>query len=197
MDLPKVFVNCPFDDKFRPVRDAIILACVSCGFYPTSAIAKGSGGSLRISRIIDELSSSRFSIHDLSRSYGEGDYNLARFNMPLELGMAILLGHNAAEHHDWIALVLSDTPHVRYISDLGGYDPEVYDGTANTAIKKVAAHLAVQREARPGANPMAALKAMPLFDEEKELMKEDWPDRLPWARVVDAASNALKRSLGE
>lgn len=32
---------------------------------------------------------SKYSVHDLSRCRGEGDENLARFNMPLELGMAM------------------------------------------------------------------------------------------------------------
>src|SRR5438876_10674071 len=42
----------------------------------------------RFSRILRMIAQCKSSIHDLSRSTGEGGDNLARFNMPLELGMA-------------------------------------------------------------------------------------------------------------
>ena len=48
-------------------------------------------------RITRAILSSKYSIHDLCRCRGEGDANLARFNMPLELGvsMAQRFGPNA------------------------------------------------------------------------------------------------------
>src|SRR6266536_5122084 len=30
-----VFINCPFDDAFRPMFDALVLAVVACGFTPS------------------------------------------------------------------------------------------------------------------------------------------------------------------
>src|SRR3954451_18390517 len=87
-DAPRVFINHPFDDGYGPLRDGMILSCVACGFLPTSANTEP-GGRLRIDRIVEQLGAARYSIHDLSRSRGEGEDNHARFNMPLELGMAI------------------------------------------------------------------------------------------------------------
>jgi hypothetical protein len=55
-------------------------------------------------RITQAISDSKYSIHDLSRCRGEGDKNLARFNMPLELGVAMAhkFGLNGNDCHDWL-----------------------------------------------------------------------------------------------
>ncbi len=42
-----------------------------------------------MARIVRALANSKYLIHDLSRCTGEGIENVARFNMPLELGMAM------------------------------------------------------------------------------------------------------------
>jgi hypothetical protein len=69
--------------------DSIIFASVACGFTPRSAIESGTVSDSRIDRIRKAMFGSRYSIHDLSRCRGKGDANLARFNMPLELGFAM------------------------------------------------------------------------------------------------------------
>ena len=48
---------------------------------------------------------SQYSIHDLSRYRGQGDANLARFNMPLELGFAMARRFMDEASHDWLVLV--------------------------------------------------------------------------------------------
>src|SRR5579864_1663311 len=84
-----VFINCPFDAAYRPLLHSIILATVYCGFFPRSALESGSVSDSRMTRILAALFSSQYSLHDLSRCRGEGSDSFARFNMPLELGMAI------------------------------------------------------------------------------------------------------------
>ena len=84
-----VFINCPFDREYAPLFDAIVFATVCCGFMPRSALESGDVAESRLDRITRAIFNSRYSIHDLSRCGGEGDENLARFNMPLELGMAM------------------------------------------------------------------------------------------------------------
>ena len=124
-----VFVNCPFDADYEQRLDAVILATVCCGFYPRSAIETGRASDLRLDRIREALFSSKYSIHDLSRCRGEGKKNLARFNMPLELGMAMTLRYVFEEQrderyeHDWLVLVPSGHEYLEYVSDLGGIDP--------------------------------------------------------------------------
>src|SRR4051812_38488290 len=102
-----VFVNCPFDADYREQRDAIIFTCVHAGFVPWMADSTGDLAVPRVERILGALAECRYSIHDLSRYQGEGDLNLARFNMPLELGMAMQLRglRPAGDAHDWLVLV--------------------------------------------------------------------------------------------
>jgi hypothetical protein len=84
-----VFINCPFDLDYAPLFDAIVFATVCCGFVPRCALESGTVSEPRVNRIIRALSNCKYSIHDLSRCTGEGSENFARFNMPLELGMAM------------------------------------------------------------------------------------------------------------
>ena len=105
-----VFINCPYDEDFAPLFDAIIFATVCCGFVPRSALETGTVAEPRMERIVQALFSSGYSIHDLSRSKGEGVEGFARFNMPLELGIAMALrylgrGRRKEVPHDWLLLV--------------------------------------------------------------------------------------------
>ena len=79
-----VFINCPFDVDFEPVLHAIVFTTICCGFFPRCAIESGTGAAPRMERIVRAIEGSKYSIHDFSRCRGEGDANLARFNMPLE-----------------------------------------------------------------------------------------------------------------
>jgi hypothetical protein len=58
------------------------------GFVPRSARETEGNAEPRFARILATIVASKYFMHDLSCSTGEGDENLARFNMPLELGMA-------------------------------------------------------------------------------------------------------------
>lgn len=89
-----VFINCPFDQDFEPTFDAIVFSVACCGFTPRSALESGDVAVSRMERIVRAIFSSHLSIHDLSRCRGEGDEQLARFNMPLELGIAMARRYN-------------------------------------------------------------------------------------------------------
>lgn len=95
-----VFVNCPYDDDFRPLFDAVIFSTLCCGFIPRCAVETGSTSLSRMDRIFDAMRSSKYSIHDLSRCRREGEANLARFNMPLELGMAMAEQFSVVQEDD-------------------------------------------------------------------------------------------------
>ncbi len=84
-----VFINCPFDAEYEPLFDALIFTTLCCGFFPRTSIESGTAAVARMDRIHAVILDSKYSVHDLSRCQGEGEFNLARFNMPLELGMAM------------------------------------------------------------------------------------------------------------
>lgn len=190
--LPRVFVNCPFDEEFRPQRNAIIFTCVHAGFFPVMAGSSGQTGRPRLDRILDALGCCRYSIHDLSRCRGEGDANLARFNMPLELGMAMQLRglDSGPQAHEYLVLVPEEQHlHHRFISDLGGLDPQRHDGTAERVCAEVLAWLLTAAEAPAPLAPPEVIAKLPAFEDALAQLNAEWHGSTPpWANVVHTAA---------
>lgn len=185
-----VFINCPYDPDFEACFDAIVFATVCCGFLPRSALETGSVSVSRMERITEAIFSSNYSIHDLSRCHGEGDQHLARFNMPLELGIAMArrYGHKSKKpRHDWLVLVPDGHMYLKFVSDLAGYDPVKYDGTEKAIVAKVMTWLATRPDAVRTPNTMQVLEALPAFHDEKKQLKDKWGTDPPWSDVVLAA----------
>jgi hypothetical protein len=185
-----VFINCPFDPDFRSVFDAIIFSTVCCGFLPRCAIESGSSALPRIDRILNTMFSSKYSIHDLSRCRGEGEANLARFNMPLELGIAMAQQYVAKgkrEAHDWLVLVPRGHLYKGFVSDLAGFDPTEYDGCVETVVPAVMAWLATRPNAVRTAKPQSVLKALPVFQQGRDGLCREWRDQVPWRELLQTA----------
>ncbi len=181
-----VFINCPYDAEYLPIFDSIVFASACCGFLPRSAIESGSTSVPRMDRITQAINDSKYSIHDLSRCRGEGDKNIARFNMPLELGvcMAYKFGMNGSDCHDWLLLVPRGSEYVRYVSDMAGYDPKQYDLTPESAIPAVMSWLATRPDAVITSTPNEVIKALPVFMERKNRLLGQWSGEAPWADIV-------------
>lgn len=180
-----VFVNCPFDDVYEPLLRAIFFATVSCGFVPRSALETGSVAKPRLDRILDGVFSSRYSIHDLTRCTGQGDERLARFNMPLELGMAMARRHMAEDSHDWLVLVPDGHEYVKFVSDLAGVDPKRHDGTSATVVPRVMSWLATHTtSALANDLPNRVLHALPAFEASWQECKRTWGE-IRWWSLVD------------
>jgi hypothetical protein len=82
-----VFINCPFDVEYTPLFEAVVFAINDAGFRAKCARERLDSSQLRLQKIIELISSSRYSIHDLSRTGLDDTTSLPRFNMPLELGI--------------------------------------------------------------------------------------------------------------
>jgi len=185
-----VFINCPYDADFEPTFDAIVFATVCCGFIPRSALESGDVAEARMDRIVRAIFSAKYSIHDLSRCRGEGSEQLARFNMPLELGIAMarrFATRGKAEQHDWLVLVPDGHQYAKFVSDLAGFDPERYDGRAESVVPKVVAWLAMRLDAVSTLTPRQVLDALPAFREKKAALQQEWVGHAPWADLVLAA----------
>jgi hypothetical protein len=196
-----VFVNCPFDDDYRSLRDTLVFTIICCGFVPRSSMEPGPT-SERIRRIHALIEDCKYSIHDLSRCRGEGELNFARFNMPLELGMA--MGHaKVGQKHEWLALALSDTESGRYVSDLLGFDLARYDGTAAELVSKVMSFLLAKEEAAGDLTPIDVVQALPLFEDQVREARVAWFGDTHWPTLlrvaeqcVPAAAPAVDDSVG-
>ena len=161
---------------------------------PRSALESGDVAEPRIKRILKSIISSRYSIHDLSRCKGEGEEHLARFNMPLELGMAMTLrdiANSPENEHDWLILVPEGHQYIKFISDLAGYDPKRQNGTPETVVQSVMSWLVTRPDAIPTPSPTSVLGALPAFSAEKMRLKEEWGSEIPWADIILAALNTV------
>jgi hypothetical protein len=189
---PGVFINCPFDSAFEPILDAIFFTIVASGFRPRSALEGGRQGVLRLVRILDALNDSLYSVHDLSRSVGEGDGNLARFNMPLELGMAIQLwrSHDDAQKaapHDFFIMTGVHANYDKFASDLKGYDIESHDESPERAVELLVEWLQTKPGAASHATKPHILRALPLYVAAKKKRIDEVGSG--WAGLIAVAAS--------
>ena len=186
-----IFVNCPFDRAYSPLFDAMIFAVTACGYIPRSALERGSIDEPRLERLTRALFSSRYSIHDLSRCTGEGIDNLARLNMPLELGMAMACKLLAlpGRQHDWLVLVPSGHAFRRFISDLSGYDPAEHDGSTSSLVAQVVLWMSSLENDGQLPKPEHVLGGLPNFEDALRHLRAEWkPAEPPFRDVVLMAS---------
>jgi hypothetical protein len=186
-----VFVNCPFDDEFQDALDAIIFACVHAGFVPWMAGSSGDVAVPRVERIVGGIRACRYSIHDLTRYQGEGADNLSRFNMPLELGMA--MAHRAVDDgdakHDWMVMVPDGHAYKRYISDLAGFDPKTHDTSAERVAEAVLSWLATRPTASVTVSPDELVPKLPMYGKRRRELDAGWGTgaNTPWKRILELA----------
>jgi hypothetical protein len=156
-----VFLNCPFDDEYRPLFRAIVFTVVACGFFPRCALERLDGGEYRLDKIAGMIGECDWGIHDISRVEVDPKDPAPRFNMPLELGIhlgARLLGDG--RHRRKKALILESAPH-RYdktLSDISGQDIAQHDNDPAQAIRAVREffndHRPKGTQALPGAKAL-------------------------------------------
>ena len=150
-----VFVNCPFDDGFKPIFDGIVFAVFDLGFVPRCALEDDDGGEVRLAKIERIIERCKFGIHDVSAVELDKVNNLPRFNMPLELG--IFLGcrrFGPSNQRKKISLILDveDHRYQKFISDIAGQDIHAHNRNPEIAIREVRNFLASasKRQRLPG-----------------------------------------------
>lgn len=135
-----VFVNCPFDDAYRGLFEALVFAIFDCGFIAHCALETDDSSEVRIEKIARIISECRLGIHDISRTEADVTSGLPRFNMPFELGM--FLGakrYGRAEQRRKSCLIL-DIERYRYqkfISDIAGQDIAAHRSDAQQTVRIV------------------------------------------------------------
>jgi len=153
-----VFINCPFDDEYTPIFEAIIFTIQACGFRSICARSRLNSSDVRLNKILDLIASCRYSIHDLSRTELDRVSTLPRFNMPLELGIDLGCRAYGAGQSEKTFLIF-DRDRFRfqtYVSDIAGQDIAEHGNEPNTAIARVRDWLRTEtgRADIPGAKAM-------------------------------------------
>ncbi len=122
-----VFVNCPFDVSYKGMFEAIIFTIHDCGFISRCAREENDSGNIRIVKIMKIIDECKYGIHDISKADLDPTSGLARFNMPLELGLFMGAKNYASPRHynrEKRTLILDTEPfrYQQFISDLAGQD---------------------------------------------------------------------------
>lgn len=153
-----VFVNCPFDSDYHHIFQSIIFAAQDCGFTVRCAREVNDSGDIRINKILSIIAECKFGIHDISMAELDKDTKLARFNMPLELGIFIGCKHFGSRTQKGKSYIILDKEPYRFqkfISDISGQDIDAHKGNPELAIRRVRDFLASKsNRMKPGASMM-------------------------------------------
>lgn len=178
-----VFLNCPFDESYRQIFNAIIFTIYDCGFLPRCALEVDDGTETRISKILSLIRHCRFGIHDISYTRLDPLTGLPRFNMPFELGVFFGCKSFGAGrlHGTKYGLILDEVPfrYQRFISDLAGLDIRYHHGDPGLAVKAVREWLrTISRSPIPGAETIwkryaRFQRALPRICRQNKIRLED------------------------
>ena len=132
-----VFLNIPYDRKFRNLYLAYIVGLTHLGLEPRATLGI-SGGERRLDRILDLIKSCRYSVHDLSRvELDRSAPRVPRFNMPFELGLAVSWSKLYPARHTWFVCEAENRRLLKSLSDLNGTDPNIHGGTVEGVMREL------------------------------------------------------------
>lgn len=125
----RIFISCSADAQSLPVLHALIFTARICGLEPSHIGSFEAEGSTRLHKVQNLISSSQWSVHDLSDGSGNSETGISSANVPLELGMALASG--GSRH----TLIFARKPydHHKFVSDLSGRDVAVHNGDPRRA----------------------------------------------------------------
>ena len=122
--IQSVFLNIPYDSQFEDLYLAYIVGLTQLGLRINATLAVPNQG--RLDRIMELIEESDFSIHDLSRI--EASSGIPRFNMPLELGLALSRSRATHGRHQVFVFEKRRYRILRSTSDINGIDPQIHHG---------------------------------------------------------------------
>ncbi len=136
-----VFINCPFDDKYRSLLKPLLFTIRYCGLNPRIASERMDSSEVRLDKIIEIIKECQLSIHDLSRIKSSQADEYYRLNMPLEIGldMGCKYFHGDAKYADKKLLILEGERFSihKALSDLSGTDVKCHDQEAEKMVECV------------------------------------------------------------
>lgn len=189
-----VFVNCPFDEEYEPILQAILFCIVDLGFTPRLASENQDSGDVRLVKIRELIEASKFSIHDLSRCQANAVGEHFRLNMPFELGIDYGCRQYFGQGRDAKRFLILEEQRYRYqaaLSDISGSDIQAHKGSYELAVKKVRNWL-VNVAGANGVGPTAIFQHYTDFQEWYWEMKrtagasDDDIREYPTSEVLDA-----------
>lgn len=135
-----------------------MFAISDCGFVARCALEDDDASRVRVDKIYDLISESKYGIHDISRVTLDHAHRLPRFNMPLELGLWLgAKRFGGKRDRQKRALVLDKLPdrYQIFCSDIAGQDATSHNNDAATLIRRIRNWLRSSPEFRQVTFPSA------------------------------------------
>lgn len=145
-----VFLNIPYDRNFESLFLAYTAGLVSFGLIPRPSLAVENGKG-RLHKILTLIEECPYSVHDLSRIQLSKASRLPRFNMPLELGIALHRSYKEPTKHNVLIFEEKAYRLQQSTSDLNAYDAHIHQGSETTLLKRI--RDAFQRESQKRTIP--------------------------------------------
>ena len=136
----QVFLNVPFDKRYKKLLDALVFAVQDCGLVARCALEKDDGGQVRVEKLYDIIRDSGLGIHDLSRTTLDTENRLPRFNMPLELGVflgARRFGDSSQRRKSCLILDRDRFRYQIFCSDISGQDIRAHGNDVSQVLTAV------------------------------------------------------------
>lgn len=166
-----VFINCPFDESFEPILQAIMFAVVYLGFFPRIATESIDGGENRLSKIRGIIEASKFSIHDLSRCQARRKGEHFRLNMPFELGIDFGCRQYFGNGREAKRFLILEEKKYRYqaaLSDIAGCDIQSYGSDEQLAPQNAITRVRNWLVSEAGANQVGPSKIWKSYTDFQE-----------------------------
>jgi hypothetical protein len=135
-----VFINCPFDNQYKPIFNAIVFTIHDAGFVARCSLEVIDSGQTRLKKILSIIAECKYGIHDISRTEIGSKVKLPRFNMPFECGLFWGCFEYGEKKHKSKRILVLDSEEYRYrasLSDIAGQDIQIHNNNARIAVDKV------------------------------------------------------------
>lgn len=139
MKSDNVFINCPFDNNYFPLLKPLLFTLIYIELNPKISETSDSG-EVRLLKIKELMSVSKYSIHDLSRMEPLKENDYPRFNMPFECGIDFGLRLSNEESFGFKKFLILEKEPYRYqkvISDISGNDIKAHGDEPEQIVKVV------------------------------------------------------------
>jgi hypothetical protein len=152
-----VFINCPFDERYRILLKPLLFTIQFCHLIPRIASERLDSSEVRIEKIQAIIEECKYSIHDLSRIRSSAPGEYYRLNIGFEIGVDLgcKLYHPDPKYKAKQLLILEAEKfsYQKAISDLSGSDVRCHHENPELLIEEVRAWLASLLEWElPGPN---------------------------------------------
>ena len=135
-----VFINCPFDNDYIDLLCPLLFTVLYLGMTPRIATERSDSGEIRINKICELISDSKFGIHDISRLKSKVANEYFRLNMSFELGLDYAgkrYGSEQLKQKQLLILEKEPYDYQKSLSDISGMDIKSHENEPTKLVCEV------------------------------------------------------------